>query len=140
MNTYKIFVYDTLCLGFPDSITYLKDQTFHFTAKTTKNYMMFYSGNVYLVKNNYGRECFGEIFEVSETVLNRIRIKKSKKEYYEETIIVTDTVNNEKHKVITWLYDINKLRKKNFKCISINCFRDMSPALSGKKGLEKTCC
>lgn len=140
MENKKIFVYDTLCLGFPDSITYLKDQKFLFGAKTNKNYMMFYSGNVYLVKAPYGHECFGELFEVHPLVFEKINKRFSKMGFTLNQIIVYETDTGKEHQVDTWLYTIEDLRRKNFKVITLRCFRDMSPSLSGNVGLPKTCC
>lgn len=140
MDKKKIFVYDTMCLGFPDSITYLKGETFLFTAKTSPHYLMFYTGNVYLIKaGHHGHECHGEMFEVSQSTFDRINKKFSKMKYSLEEIIVFDSEGKE-HQVFTWLYTRKQLEARGLKATLIKCFRDMSPALSGNPSLPKTCC
>jgi len=139
MEKYKIFVYDNLCLGFPDSITYLKDQTYHSQARLGLGYALYYSGNLYLVRAQGMKGCRGEIFEVSEKVLIELNKKYGARKYSREEVIVTDELGAE-HKVWTYLFDINELKKKNFRTVLIDSYRDMSPALKDRQHPPKVCC
>lgn len=141
MEKIKIFVYDTLCLGFPDSITYLKNQTFLFPAFTGKGYALFFTGNVYLVRDEYFHGGYGELFEVTPLVLNEISKRMvDKMNFTQEEINVYQDGNPEPIKAITWIMDRAKLQQRRLKCIHIKCFRDMSPCLSKQPYPGKSCC
>lgn len=138
MDKIKIFVFDTLCLGFADCTTYLKDQTFGFPADLPDGYALFYTGNVYLIKEPYFHGGSGELWEVSQSVFDRINKRMSKMGFDIHPITVKQ--DGEKVEATTWIYDRAKLTKRGMKSIRINCLRDMSPSLSGKPYPTKTCC
>ena len=142
MEKIKIFVFDTLCLGFPDSITYLKDQTFCFPAFTGKGYALFYTGNVYMMKNEYFHQgAWGEIWEVSPSVFDRINKKMDNARFTRAEITVYENEQMENpSQVHTWLMAKSLIEAKGVKSFPIRCLRDMSPALSGKPYQQKKDC
>lgn len=142
MEKIKIFVYDTLCLGFPDSITYLKDQEFNFPAHTGPGFALFFTGNVYLIKEPYFHQgAFGEIWTVSVEVLNKIHKRMEGMKFDRAEINVFQTDSKDPIKVQTWTMNKEKLAARRLKHYLIRCYRDMSPALSGKAySPPKTCC
>lgn len=143
MEKIKIFVYDFLCLGFPDSITFLKDQTFCFPAFTGKGYALFYTGNVYMVRNEYFHAgAWGELWEVDPSVFDRINKKMDNARFDRVEIdVYQDEALTNPIKVQSWIMDKSKIEARGIKSFPIRCLRDMSPALSGKPyEPKKTCC
>lgn len=138
MDKIKIFVFDTLCLGFADCTTYLNGQTFAFPAELPDGYALFYTGNVYLIKEPYFHGGFGELWEVSQSVFDRINKRMSKMGFDIHTIkVIQDGAEVE---ATTWVYDRAKLTKRGMRSIKIRSLREMSPSLSGIPYPPKTCC
>lgn len=98
----KLFTYGTLCRG-RHNHGFLKGAKFIGEAYTGFGYTLVINGLPYLLRDNEGPGCWGELYEINDEQLKRIDFLEGHPEWYErKEITVYCDSDNEYHKV--WAY------------------------------------
>ncbi len=146
MVKHKIFVYDNLCIGFADSMEYMKNQIHVGFATLTGDFRLWYTGRVFLTEMIGSKGCKGEVYEIDEHTLNRLDTKylsgKDKKntKFTRKKVKVTVSATNEVIECECYIYDLAELRKRGVKASTIYDYRLMSTSLGDGKHQPKLCC
>ena len=98
----RVFVYGTLKKGHSNDV-YLKDSVFVGEGAINKGYGLYVFGLPFLVKDDKGLGCYGEIYLVSKETLNDLDVLEGHPSIYKRElldIIELDTG----HKLKCWCY------------------------------------
>lgn len=121
---YLIFAYDTLILGMPDCVSFLKNQTFRFPARLCGPYALLYGGNCYLVEASWAKGCWGELWEIDELTLMKLDKKYGHPTKFSRKIVEV-CQDDAKFEAFAYVYPFSMLCERNLKTKQIDCYRNM---------------